>query len=162
MRDDSTLKIIESLDSGLYEKCSEILDTYLPMLDDLHSQRDDTWHNIESLWTSWVSLNFNLLPPMKVTSEQFTKSLVISSLWNYWRKEDELAQARLSEACERVFSSEGDTNEVRMMLFEAFKSICENEWLSIREQYTKIYSSLGNLITSIILPRIEDTIKRLT
>ncbi len=161
MRDDSTLKIIESLDRGLYEKCLEILDIFLPKLDDLHSQRRVTWPKIESFWTSWISLNFNLLPSMKVTSEQFTKGLVNASLWNYWRTEDEYAQARLSEACERAFSSDVNTIELRMMLFEEFKEISENEWSGLREQFTETYSELGELVTSSILPLIDDTLKRL-
>ena len=161
MRDDSTLKFIESLDSGLYEKCLEILNTLLPKLDDLYSQRRITWPKIESFWTSWMSLNFNLFPSMNVTPEQFTKSLINASLWNYWRNEDEYAQARLSEACERAFSSEVDATEVRMMLFEEFKGISENEWSGLREQFAETYSKLGELVTSIILPRIDDTLKRL-
>ena len=161
MRDNSTLKIIESLDNGLYQKCLEILNTFLPRLDVLHTQRRVTWPKIESLWMSWISLNFNLFPSMKVTPEQFTRSLVQSSLWNYWRNEDEYAQARLSEACERAFSPDDDSIEVRMMLFEEFKGISENEWSILREQFTETYSKLGDLITSTILPRIEDTMKSL-
>ncbi len=161
MKDDSTLKIIESLDLELYEKLLIIPDTHLPMLNNLSSQRDATFPQIQSLWTSWVSLNYNLLPSMKITPEQYTKNLVISGLWNFWRNEDEIAQARLNEACERAFSSNVNTTEVRMMLFEEFKGISENEWSGLREQFTETYSKLGELVTSIILPRIDDTLKHL-
>jgi hypothetical protein len=161
MRNDSTLKIIESLDSGLYEKCLEILDTHIPKLDILHSQRHATWPKIQSFWTSWMSLNFNLFPSINVTPEQFTKNLVQSSLWYYWRNEDEYAQARLKEACERAFSLSDDSIEVRIMLFEEFKGISENEWSGLRERFTETYSELRELVTSIILPRIDDTMKRI-
>ncbi len=161
MRDDSTLKIIESLDSELYEKCLEILDTFLPMLDDLHSQRDTTWSKIQSLWTSWMTLNFNLFPPMKVSTKEFTNGLIISSLWNFWRNEDEYARARISEACDRAFSPEIDIIEVRKMLFDEFKGICDNEWVVLRGQYSKIYLTLGDLVNQVILPRMDGSLRRL-
>ena len=131
------------------------------MLDDLHSQRNATWPNIQSLWTSWMTLNFNLFPPMKVLTEEFTNSLIISSLWNYWRNEDEIARARISEVCDRAFSPDIDIIEVRKMLFDEFKGICVNEWLDIREQYSKTYLALGDLVNQIILPRMDGTLRKL-
>jgi len=142
----------------------QILECFFPLEQEIDRKKDTSWKEIPKKWQKWIEDHYAELPELIETPESLAKEFSNSLLWPIWREDERLINQNYSRGFEAHFLRGKDEEkffESKKYMFEEILRIVEEEWHPIKEEYEKLHEELKNLITSKILPRIDNTLRGL-
>lgn len=156
MYTNGTLKIIESLDEGLYADLLKILDDFLPKLEVIQEERRESWKVVKEKWVDW--LDDKNVSQLDVDSETFVQQVSSSIIWNLWRGNLSEVEKEFTTRVKNLTPETLYDTTIKSMILDGFRLIAENEWSSIKSEFELVNGQLQELIEKRILPKMEKTI----